>query len=677
MAAIAYIIISILLGYILCSVFIPDSFKLTLKSFNGKEIKLSSFFWLFPLWYITGTLVETWLVYITACFIDSSKDTLFYANIIALSFSAAIIILCMIIYVRKHRLEFKDNIKKITFNETVVMILVIAVVSFLMYLTFHIRDGKLYTGYSVFSDFTPHLSMLRSFSSMNNFPTQYTVAAGSDVKYHFMFEFLCGNLEYLGLPIDLAFNIPSALSLISMFSLLYVFTVKVTGRRFAGGIAVLLTTFRSSFTFFTYLASFDSYSEAFNAVLTNSEFIGTTTNEEWGLWNLNVYLNQRHFSFGLSIMLIVLILLAPCLYDAAARLKDSHGLKCFFKSSLFAREGWVSGDVRTPIFAGIILGGLAFFNGAVLIGTIIVLFFMAVVSDRRLEFLITAVITLALSLVQSSTFVSGSVVSPSIVLGFLSDTPTVFGAVRYLFLLLGILFVVIIFAYIFTDFSGKTFIFSALMLIVFSFTVSLTPDIAVNHKYIMIAVMLFNVFVAELITNMFDVKKTGIKVVAGVLLVCLTITGLFEFGTIIRRNSEERAIVTDVDNDIIKFVQDNCSSEDLFLTSDYFLNGSEGSYMILSGASLYQAWEYFGWSAGYDTDYRDSIVANIYSAQTEGILKSLVKAAGIDYIVIDSDNRISDLYPLNEELISSVYPVAFTKGEGFDRFTVYKTGDVQ
>lgn len=677
MAAIAYIIISILLGYILCSVFIPDSFKLTLKSFNGKEIKLSSFFWLFPLWYITGTLVETWLVYITACFIDSSKDTLFYANIIALSFSAAIIILCMIIYVRKHRLAFKDNIKKITFNETVVMILVIAVVSFLMYLTFHIRDGKLYTGYSVFSDFTPHLSMLRSFSSMNNFPTQYTVAAGSDVKYHFMFEFLCGNLEYLGLPIDLAFNIPSALSLISMFSLLYVFTVKVTGRRFAGGIAVLLTTFRSSFTFFTYLASFDSYSEAFNAVLTNSEFIGTTTNEEWGLWNLNVYLNQRHFSFGLSIMLIVLILLAPCLYDAAARLKDSHGLKGFFKSSLFAREGWVSGDVRTPIFAGIILGGLAFFNGAVLIGTIIVLFFMAVVSDRRLEFLITAVITLALSLVQSSTFVSGSVVSPSIVLGFLSDTPTVFGAVRYLFLLLGILFVVIIFAYIFTDFSGKTFIFGALMLIVFSFTVSLTPDIAVNHKYIMIAVMLFNVFVAELITNMFDVNKTGIKVVAGVLLVCLTITGLFEFGTIIRRNSEERAIVTDVDNDIIKFVQDNCSSEDLFLTSDYFLNGSEGSYMILSGASLYQAWEYFGWSAGYDTDYRDSIVANIYSAQTEGILKSLVKAAGIDYIVIDSDNRISDFYPLNEELISSVYPVAFTKGEGFDRFTIYKTGDVQ
>lgn len=677
MAALGFILIGFLLGYVVCSLFIPDSFTANLKSFKGKEIKLSSLFYLLPLWYIVGNLLLTWFVYITACFFSDKSNPLFYANIIALSFSFAIIVFGLIIYVRKHRLALKDNIRKISINETVVLILVVAVTAFLMYLTFHIRDGKLYTGLSVFSDFTPHLSMMRSFSSLNNFPTQYTVVAGADVKYHFMFEFLCGNLEYLGLPIDLAFNIPSTLSLVSMFSLLYVFAVRVTGRKFAGGLAVLLTAFRSSFTVFTYLASFDSYSDMFSAVVNNSDFVGTTLNEEWGLWNLNVYLNQRHFAFGISIMLIILILFAPCLYDMAMRLKDRLSLRAYFKESLFAKEGYVVKDIKMPVFAGLILGGLAFFNGAVLIATVIVLFFMAVVSDRRLEFLITAALAGALSLAQSNAFVTGSVVSAKLQLGFLSDTSTIFGILRYLFLLLGILLIVIVFAFIFSDFPGKMMIFSAAMLVVFAFTVSLTPDIAVNHKYIMIAVMLFNVFAAKLLTDMLDTAKKGLRVIAVVLIVCLVATGLFDFGTIIRRNEEQRAVVTEVDNDIIRFVKDNCTSEDLFLTSNYFLNGDVGSYMILSGASMYLAWDYFGWSAGYDTEYRSSVAATIYSAQTPEILKSLINATDIDYIVVDGSMYYNDSYPLNEDLISSVYPVAFTMGEGYDRFTIYKTGDVR
>ena len=40
----------------------------------------------------------------------------------------------------------------------------------------------------------------------------------------------------------------------------------------------------------------------------NTSFIGYTVNENWGLWNFNVYLNQRHLAFGLLMVTLALYL---------------------------------------------------------------------------------------------------------------------------------------------------------------------------------------------------------------------------------------------------------------------------------------------------------------------------------------------------------------------------------
>ena len=45
------------------------------------------------------------------------------------------------------------------------------------------------------------------------YTSQYPHYGGQDVKYHFMFQFLVGNLEYLGLRLDLGYNLVSILSL--------------------------------------------------------------------------------------------------------------------------------------------------------------------------------------------------------------------------------------------------------------------------------------------------------------------------------------------------------------------------------------------------------------------------------------------------------------------------------
>ena len=69
-------------------------------------------------------------------------------------------------------------------------------------------------------DYAPHTAMMRSFSLGNNYPTQYPHFGGADVKYHFMFQFLSGNLEYLGMNLDIAYNSVSILSLWCFFMIL-------------------------------------------------------------------------------------------------------------------------------------------------------------------------------------------------------------------------------------------------------------------------------------------------------------------------------------------------------------------------------------------------------------------------------------------------------------------------
>ncbi len=675
MVAVGYIALCILSGYVISTAILPLKQAQTL-TFGGKETGLSQLFYRLPLWFITGTMVLTWLTYIFACVFSDRKDPLFFANAIAFAVAFAGVVFGFIVLFRKKKIPFFSEFKKISSNEVIVIILVVSVICYLLYLTFHVRDGQLYTGGSVFSDFTPHLSMIRSFSKMNNFPTVYTVTAGNDVRYHFMFEFLCGNLEYLGMRIDVAFNTVSALSLISMFSLLYVLAVKITGRKLAGGLTVLFTAFRSSWSFFSYIASFKNYDSLFKGIAESDDFVGLTAHEDWGLWNFNVYLNQRHFAFSVCVMLIVIMIFMPALTETFAEMKGKWSVKNFFTVDLFSKKGFAAQEIAAPVFAGILLGANAFFNGAVLIGTFVILFVMAVVSMRRLEYLICAVIALGLSLVQSAVFVNGSVVSASIDIGFLSESDTVFGIGEYLFLLLGILPFVLAVAFIRGDSCARWMMISAGCLIALSFIVSLTPDIAVNHKYIMLAIFILDIYAAQQISDMLLDKRVLMRIAAVLAGILLTATGLFDFATIIKKNTEDKAIVTDMKNRIMDFVNENCCSDDVFLTANYFLDGSEGSYMIMSGASLYLAWQYFGWSAGYDTAQRDKVVANIYDATDSELLRQMVRAAEIDYIVVSRANRESEDYELNEDIIASVYPEAFSIGEGTDRFTIYKTADV-
>ena len=722
MLGLLYIILSFFTGFVICSLCIPRLALFTRKTYMGSKISLSPALLCLPLWYITGAFLMTWVTYFTAylAMMCGAKEPLVVADIMVMPFFALLDVVGVLILNRRHKLSrvagalWRDP----PTGDIIFGCIVFLFAAFLMWWTFSYQNGTYRVGISVFSDFAPHLGMIRSFSKGTNFPTSYAHFAGEDIKYHFLFQFMVGNLELLGMRLDWAFNLPSAICFAGAFCLLYVLAVKLTGKKAVGWVAALLFAFRSSDAVFDYLAKPtektlktlfpelfkqmrwdqlladpDKLSEVtWDALKANEGFVGTTTHEDWGLWNLNVYCNQRHLAIGLCAMLCMIIFLLPPLFAAVKRVRnrivqaeteyknEDPEFKFLYpekvanaiRYSLATKEGWLPRSWVQSIFLGCLLGMCSFFNGACVIGCLCVLFVLAIVSDRRLEYAIAAAITVAFTLFATHFFIDGSAVEYKYYFGFLADIRTFAGAWEYIMTLCGILPFVLLAAFVLSDGTRKWVMFAFTAPFILAFTTSLTIDITVNHKYIMMSLMLLAVPAAYFLVWLWERAGAWPKIVTVLLIFVLTATGLYDLRTVIRKNDVKKGrnvgyIALQEDDPITVWIEENATSKDIFLTPYYSLNN-----VVMGGAMLYYGWPYYAWSAGYDTAARQRNVTAMYEASTQVELMELVMEHGIRFIIVDNDARTSGEYELNETVIKMTYKKVMENGD----MAIYDTNEV-
>lgn len=700
MLGLLYLILCFTVGWAICSYAFPNLNIITQSTYDKRKISVSSWLLLFPAWFLTGTLIITWLTYLTAVLFSVSnlasvlhrnewvRTPLVPANLVSMSVACIITAFFAYksLYHKRHSKKNESSMvcsdERIIRQEFIFTLAVTLLAGILMWTTFYVKGGVLYVGSTVFSDFSPHLGMIRSFSYGNNFPTQYSHYAGQDIRYHIMFQFLVGNLEFLGLRIDYAFNLPSMISFISAFLLLYLLAVKITGKRAVGFLACLFFAFRSSKALFTYIAELPANTNVLRALEDNVKFIGKTPHEDWGLWNLNVYCNQRHLSFGLAVMFFLILLFLPYLYEMAEAMKNIsyHNLK--FKNSklmqktawiklnffFLSKEGWLPKNIKLAVASGIMLGCMGFFHGSVVIASLMILALFAVFSVKRLDFLITAVIAMVLVSLQTHFFIHGTAVAPKLFFGFIADNKSLFGVASYLDELLGILPIVLIIAFCFVDLTEKWIMLAFSLPLIFSFFVSLTVDVTVNHKYIMMSCILLGIFAAALIVKMFEIKNRMLHIAAILLIFMLTATGIYDFMTVVKANTRNGYVTLNLEDPTTDWIHKNSDSKDIFLTSNITVN-----QLVFGGAMLYEGWQYYAWSAGYDTAYRDSMVKGMYEADTPELLDQLVKKNKIRFIVISRDNRESKDYLLNENNIKQTYQCVYTIGSGKNKLSIYDT----
>lgn len=684
MLGLVYYLLCILVGFTLIGIFFPAIYGFTNKTYTGKAIAFPSLFLAFPAALVTGTLLMVWSTYILACLFRNSEHPLTAANIIVMVTAAAFIAAAFFAFGKRLKAQLLSMGKGINYKDIILLFFLLAITAFLMFLTFYIKNGRLNVGISVFSDFAPHMGMIRSFSKGNNFPTGYSHFAGEDIKYHFLFQFLVGNLEYLGLRIDWAFNLPSILCMVSVCMLLYTLAVKLFGKRTVGMLAILFFLFRSGSALPVFISETDGkFRDIIDALKQNTAFIGKTLHEDWGLWNLNVYVNQRHLAFGMCMVISAVLLMLEPVFGAAKRVSEKINaaaaekgdkfdirVRTFVRESIFSKEGWLVKDYKTPVFCGVMLGLGAFFNGACVIACLLVLFILAFITDRRLEYLITAVIAVAFSSMESSYFIDGSVVSLRWEPGFLAEVKTFFGTVHYLNMLLGILPVVIVAAFLMVNGYYKWILLAFLSPVIFAVTFQMTTDTAVNHKYIMIGCMLAGIFAAAFVYRIYVRKGLCTKLVSILLIVLLTCTGVYDFSVVVKKNSpmNSGSIVFDVNDPVTLWIEENADADDIFLTDWYSLNN-----VVLGGAMLYYGWPYYAWSAGYDTAYRETQVRLMYEAADSTELIRLADENNIRFIIVDNAARTNQNYHVREDVIAATFECVYAQGSGEWSFRIYDT----
>ena len=641
--------------------------------FSRKTAENGNRIWvILPTAFGTGILLLTWAVYIISWMISvcaGAEHPLFYGNLIVMTVAALVVVAR---FLKKKRnifpvTEGMISRKWIIRKETVLFVVLTVFVTWMMFYVFQMKDGILYSGFSVFGDYAPHTAMMRSFSRGNNFPTQYPHYGGQDVKYHFMFQFLVGNLEYLGMRIDIGYNLVSILSLVGFLMILYAISYRMFRSFWAGAVALAFFFFRSGTAFWQYLWEHLQAGDLIQTLQSNTAFIGYTTNENWGLWNFNVYLNQRHLAFGLLIVAAAVWIFMEWLEAGCAH--NEKGLR-WIRGRFFFREAWVCKNVETAILLGVFLGLTAFWNGAALIGGLLILAGFAVFSDGKLDYAICAAIAVFFSELQSKIFVAGSVMNPSFYWGFLADNKSLSGVVWYLTEISGFFFIGLFAVLVFLKRKERAVLGGFVLPLAFAFLVSLTPDINVNHKYVMISYAFTAIFWGWAMRGIFLAGKEGWKkwtgrVVCGILCICLTLTGIYDYVIILRDNDTGHRMTVNMNSSLTDWLSENLHKNDLLLTPEYTMNE-----VTMSGVMLYCGWPYYAWSAGYDTNYRAQQAVRIYTTDDPYTLEETVKQEKITYILFEEDMQFEQ-QQCREDIIKKTYPLVYTSEDG--RIRIYET----
>ncbi|MCR5616997.1 MAG: hypothetical protein K6F83_01760 [Clostridiales bacterium] len=702
MLGILFIVICAVFGYELVSFLVPDVRRLYVAvSPSGKPLsKIPDVLFKIPAGIITGIAVGSFSGYYVTSLMSlvingKQRPQGAGASVVALVF-------CYLIFVlwgRNRKREIKKNPKIPGFDKSVgntsyygiAIILFTIISSFLFFYSFRISDGYLINGNTVFSDLAPHTAMTASFGKGSNFPTQYMHYSGDGIQYHFFFYFFCGMLEFLGLPIDYAINIPSILSMVCCFILLGLLAMLLSGKRLTFVLAPVLVLFRSSFNIYSMFVHLREHhydlKRILGLIVHSFSWYDQSPYDNWGIWSVNVYCNQRHLLFGVSMILILIILFIPHVRRMSISL-----MKGGYKDFLFSRNAWIPRNsdplcpVRNLILALILVTVMPFIHGSALIAGLLILAFMAIVSEARLNYLIMATLAVISSFIQTYLFAGSyrKVVMFEVSPGFVSRESTFHNSLDYLIYITGFtLFLTAVFAvgWLIKDLKMRKPIYrfflviSFLIPLIFAFVFKVSLEMLANHKFVQISLILSDIFVATVLTNLIilpvrlrkgkdlpkllplnndeleeELNKESAKkplsiplaayipsrilsvIIALVLIFGLTATGITEWITYYNINRYH--IDVDTNSELVSWIEENTSPQDVFLTPMWSVNR-----FFLAGRPAYYGWPYYAWSAGHDTYTRDSVYLWLISGCGGDIdtFVSYCRERGIKYLVFDPE----------------------------------------
>ncbi|MEQ1606648.1 MAG: NHL repeat-containing protein [Pyrinomonadaceae bacterium] len=298
MLAFIYLILVFLLGDSICKRFFP---------YVSTAHRVATGF-------LAGLLISTWLTYLSAALFGGTSSPMLAGNLIfAVTAIAGIYFLNRFPSKKKPETSIDRETTRFKQADWIVTGIFLLVAIVMMYSTFTMKDGNMEIANHQSSDFGSTASIMQSFAIGHNFPTEYPHFTGERIRYHFLFYFQAGNMEYLGLSPASANNVLAILTLLSMLILVMTLGAVLFASRLVGRIGAILFFFHGSLAFIPFYLANGSIAAMWEKMGTMRDFLSSGLpyrGEDWGVWSQVVYLNQRHLASSIGIFLIAVIFLA-------------------------------------------------------------------------------------------------------------------------------------------------------------------------------------------------------------------------------------------------------------------------------------------------------------------------------------------------------------------------------
>jgi len=636
--------------------------------------------------FIVGLLIAGWITYLTALAFGHTALPLFGGNLCF--FAVAIGVFTWprwrhrFVKTPPREVISTPSIDRAPGSNRVDWLLIaafFAMACWMMFATLSSTGGKILIANNEYSDFGPNTAIIQSFGVGHNFPTEYPHFSGDRIRYHFLFYFLAGNLEFLGFDPAWGLNLLSILSLVSMLVLVMILGEVLFQSRAIGRVGAILFFFFGSISYIPFFWKQSSLQAAFHNILTRRDFLPSIfpyRGDLWGVWTQVTYANQRHFAMAIAVFLLVLIFLllryrtvlaAPAIPDRPIDTPLTEP-DVSITSPAKAWAGFV--------FSGVLLGLLPMWNSAVFIAAAAVMVVLLILFPLRLQMLAIAAPAGIIALPQMLYLSTGSgrvTMPPLFHWGYTIEHPTLWNVLAYLGFSFGAKWLLLILALIFASSLQRRFFVATLSLIGIAFLFQLTIEVLANQKFIHLWAILANLFVAFGLWQLWRLRIGGTAVpgrfAASILFLLIIPGAIIDLFPI--HNGYWNAIA--IRNDpLIDWLRKETQPRDIFLTDRFVTHP-----ILMAGRRVFYGWPYYAWGAGYDSTQRDRVYRELFENKDPAKVFRMLKDNKIAYVAFDNAVRHGDFIKRpNEQLYGDYFPKVFEDKENqYNSLTIYKVPD--
>jgi sugar lactone lactonase YvrE len=628
---------------------------------------------------LSGLLISSWATYFFAYIFAATGSPMLWGNAAFFVLSIASIFLLEWRPDLTLRKDASATSEFVRWDWIFVGIFVI-VASWMMFSTFSATGDRLQIGNHEWSDFGSNVSVMRSFSVGNNFPTEYPHFSGDRIRYHFLFYFLAGNIEYLGLNPAVANNVLSILTLIAMLMLVMTLGMVLFGSRVVGRIGAVLFFFHGTLAYIPFVAGTATWSSAFSKIWEMKGFLPSGLpyrGEDWGVWTQVVYLNQRHLASSIGLLLLVMIFLllrARIVFEErSVPVGEFAGLSSDsseIQDAIPEIRGYYY-RFAPYIFAGCLLGMMPMWNGAVFTGAAAVIGALLLVLPIRKEMLLMGIVAGLLALPQIIYLKQGAKEPPYSLFhwGYTVDDPTLANVAYYLFFTFGLKWILIVAAVVWGSSLQRKVMVALCSLLILTFCFQFSEELLANHKFLNIWLVVANLYAAYGLQRLWKLRLGPLtmpsRLAAVALVLFIVIGGVIDL--VVIKNIYWVEARYDGDP-LVEWVKQNTDPRAIFLSNRYVSHG-----ILMAGRRLFYGHPYYAWGAGYPTTERDQIYKKMFESRDPAEVYRLIKENGITHVAIDDALRKNDfVHNLNEPLFARYFPLVFEDTEKqYDGMKIY------